>query len=152
WQHFAHRPVAVRIEVDVDVEIAEGLPPNFGLEAFAPAVEPAAAPPGFFEGHGDAAVAAREHAFEQAAFDVVLLDLDGANPAPLPQILARPIQILARLHAVPLVRRVRLGDEVRHRRGHFDEAALHFLADARNRLGLLDDAVQIDGALARQAA
>ena len=42
------------------------LPPEVRLEALVPAVEPAAAPPGFFERRRDAPVAARQNAFEQA--------------------------------------------------------------------------------------
>ena len=38
-------------------------------------------PPSFFEGHGHAPIAARQHAFEKAAIDIVLLHLHGAIPA-----------------------------------------------------------------------
>src|SRR5262249_705215 len=80
-QHLVHRPGALRVERGVDAEVGEGLPPDFGLEAFGPAVEAAAAPPGFLERHRNAAVATRQDAFKQAEFDVVLLDLDALEPA-----------------------------------------------------------------------
>src|SRR5262249_1745664 len=147
-QEFVHRPGALRVPRRVDAQVGEGLPPDFGLEAFAPAVEAAAAAPGFFQGDGDAAVPTRQNAFQQAAFDVLLLDVDRLEPALLAEILAGPLQVFTRLHAVPLIGRVRLWDEIGDRGRHIDVAALHFPADAGNRLGHLDDAVEIDLAFA----
>ena len=61
----------------------------------------------------DAAVAAGQDAFEQAPLDVVALDRHRPDLDPRAEVPVRPVEILAGLHAVPLVRRVRLGDEVR---------------------------------------
>ena len=56
------------------------------------------------------------------------------------------------LHAVPLVGRVRLGHEVGHAGRHLGVAAGDLLADPGDRLGHLDDPVEIGVALAGQAA
>src|SRR5438552_3689200 len=72
-QYFGHGPGALRIPGGVNVQIAERAPPEVGLEALAPAIHAGAAAPGLFENHRNAPIAARQHAFEQAAIDVVLL-------------------------------------------------------------------------------
>src|SRR5207245_2326002 len=100
---------------------------------------------------GHAAVAARQDALEQAALDVVLLDAHRLDAATASHVLPRPLQVVARLHAVPLVGRVRLGDEVRYRGGDLEVAATHLLADLGDVLGHVDDAVEIDLAFPRQA-
>ena len=56
------------------------------------------------------------------------------------------------LHAVPLVGRVRLGDEVGDAGRDLGVPAGDVLADPGDRLGHLDDAVEVGGALAGQAA
>src|SRR4051794_11938066 len=76
-----HGPRPLAVPGRVDVEIAERLPPGLGLETLPPAVEPAAAPPGFLQRHRHAAVTAREHALQEAAVDVMLLDLHRAVAA-----------------------------------------------------------------------
>ena len=63
-----------------------------------------------------------------------------------------PVEVLARLHAVPLVGRVRLGDEVGDAGRDLGVAAGDLLADPGDGLGHLDDAVEVGGALAGQAA
>src|SRR5438552_2952581 len=62
-QHFIHGPMALRIERGIDAQVGERLPPDLGLEAFGPAIEPAAAPPGFFQSDRNPAIAARQYAF-----------------------------------------------------------------------------------------
>src|SRR5260370_581296 len=47
-QQLGHRPRALRVRRGVDTEIREGLPPKGRFETLFPAVQPAAAPPGFF--------------------------------------------------------------------------------------------------------
>ena len=61
----------------------------------------------------------------------------------------RPLKILAALHAVPLIRRMRFRHEVRDTGGDFRIAALDFLADSGNRFGHLDDPVQVDRTFTR---
>ena len=73
-----------------------------------PAIQPRAAPPGQLDDVGHAPIAAAQQAFEQARlrswwhFTCTLLIF-----TPPLQVLMRPVEILARLHAVPLIRRVR---------------------------------------------
>src|SRR3954463_7695611 len=103
------RPLPLAVEGDVDAEVLEGLPPELGIEVFGPGVEPGPASPGLLEPGGDAAVAPGQDAFEQAPLDVVALDRDRADPDPRAEVLVRPAEVLAGLHPVPLVGRVRLG-------------------------------------------
>ena len=103
-------------------------------------------------GGGDAAVAAGQDAFEHAPLDVVALHRHRAELHPGPQVLVRPVEVFASLHAVPLVRRVRLGDEVGDAGRDLGVAAGDVLADPGDRLGHLDDAVEVGGPLAGQAA
>ena len=125
---------------------------SLGLEVLGPGVEPGAPAPGLFEGGGDAAVAPGEDAFEQARVDVVALDADGLHADLRAQVAVGPLEVLAPLHAVPLVRRGRLGDEVRDAGRHVGEPAGLLLADPGDGLGHLDDAVEVDRPLAGQAA
>ncbi len=62
------------------------------------------------------------------------------------------MEVLAPLHAVPLIRRVGLRHEVRHAGGHLGKSAAHFAADLGDRFRHVDDAVEIDLPLAGQAA
>ena len=68
------------------------------------------------------------------------------------QVLVRPLEVLAVLHAVPLIGRVSFGDEVGDAGGDSGVTAADFFADRRDRLGQVDDAVQVDRPFARQAA
>src|SRR5207302_5997587 len=74
------------------------------------------------------------------------------NAAPAAQIMACPLQVLTGLHAVPLVRRVRLGNEVGNRRRHVYITAYGLLTDPGDLFRHIDDAVEVDHTLARQAA
>ena len=64
----------------------------------------------------------------------------------------RPVEVVAGLHPVPLIGRVRLGDEVRDAGGDVGVAAGDLLADPGDGLGHLDDAVEVGGAFAGEAA
>ena len=144
--------VALAVEGDVDPQVLEGRPPERGVEVLGPGVEPGPPSPGLFQGEGDAAIAPRQDAFEQALLDVVALDLDRPDPDPRAQVFVRPAEVVAVLHAVPLVGRVRLGDEVGDAGDDLGVAAGHVLADPGDRLGHLDDAVEVGGPLAGEAA
>ena len=61
-------------------------------------------------------------------------------------------EIFPPLHGVPLVGRLRLGHEVRHVGHHGGEAAADLLAQPRDRLGHVEDAVQVGLPLAGQPA
>src|SRR5262249_52992644 len=118
----------------------------------APPARPPPAPPRALNPPRHTAVAARQDALQQAALDIVLLDLNRADLAALAHVVSGPAQVLARLHAVPLIRRVRLGHKVRHRRRHLAIAPGHLATDAGDLLRHVDDPVEIDLALAGQAA
>ena len=64
----------------------------------------------------------------------------------------RPAKVLAPLHAVPLIRRVRLGNKIGNAGRDFGIAPGLFLADFGNRFSHFDDTVQVDRALAGQSA
>src|SRR5262249_61925755 len=72
-------------------------------------------------------VAARQNPLQQARLHVVLLDVHRLQPHPLPQPPPGLVEVLARLHRVPLVRRVRLQERRWHPRPHHAGAARHHL-------------------------
>ena len=144
--------LAVAVERDVDAQIVEGLPPETGVEILRPGVEPRTAAPGLLDRGGNPAVSARQDALEQAALDVVNLDRHRPQLDTRPQVPVGPVEVPARLHAVPLVGRVRLGHEVGHRGRDLGVAAGDLLANPRDRLGHLDDPVEVGLVLAWQPA
>ena len=93
-----------------------------------------------------------QNPFQQAGFDIVLLDMNGLEAAFRAQVLTSPTEVFSRLHAVRLIRRVRFRDEVRYRCRYLGESATHFLADPANGFGHFDDTVEIDRSFAGQAA
>src|SRR5262249_10443867 len=143
-QDLGHGTGALRVPGGVDAEIGKGPPPDVRLEAFAPAVQAAASPPSFLQRRSDPAVTASQHAVEETAFNVMLLDPNRPNLAALPHVLAGPLEILARLHAVPLVGGMRLGNKVGDGGCHFHETTSNLFADRGNVLGHVDNPVEID--------
>src|SRR5262249_62398359 len=115
-------------------QAGDRLPPPPRLKPPPPAARPPAPPPPPLRGGAPPPIAARQDAFQQAALDGVLLDRHRADAAPLPQVPAGPLQVLARLHAVPLVRRVGVRVGVGHRRLPLRGAAAGLLAEAGHRL------------------
>jgi hypothetical protein len=62
------------------------------------------------------------------------------------------MKVFSPLHAVPLIRRMRLGHEVRDAGRHLRVLAAHFLADLGDGLRHFNDAIQIDLPFAGQPA
>src|SRR5262249_24671678 len=117
-QPLGDRPLPGAVEVHINPQVAERLPPQFRLEALLPPIEPCPAPPRLVEPRGHLPVAAGEDPFEQAGLDVVLLDPHELVALAAVQVVAGPAEVVSRLHPVPLVGRVRLGHEVRHAGRH----------------------------------
>src|SRR5207249_157413 len=128
-QHFRHRTAALRVPGRIDSQVGERLPPNVGLEGFLPTVQAAATAPRFLQGRRHTPVAARQYALQEAALDIMLVDAHRADAAATTQILAGPAQVLSRLHSVPLIRRMRLGHEVRNGSRYVHIPAENFFAD-----------------------
>src|SRR5271165_5577983 len=149
---FLNRALALAVKRNIDAQIVKGLPPEVGVEMLRPGVEPGPAPPGLLDRGGDPAVAARQDPLQQAALDVVNLDCYRPQIDPRPKVPVGPLEILARLHAVPLVGRVRLGYEVGDGGRDLGVATGDLLADPRDGLGHRDDPVEIGLALAGEPA
>src|SRR5205085_5843235 len=100
----------------------------------------------------DAAIAPCQDPFQQTGLDVVLDDAHRTNTAQAAQVVPGPAQVVLGLHAIPLVRRVRLGDEVGNGGGDVDVAADRLLADLGNGFGHFHNAVEVHSPFAGPAA
>ena len=133
--------------VDIHATFGQGVPPSVALKTLGPAVQSSSTSPRPLDGVGQSPITPAEDSLQQAGIDIVPLDLDAAQGPPISQVLMRPREVLPRPHAVPLERRVGLGNEIGHARGHRRVAASLLLADLRDGFRHLDDAVQIFRAL-----
>ena len=67
-----------------------------------------------------------------------------------PHVLVGPLKILAALHSIPLVGRVRLGHEIRDAGCHLGVAPTDLFADSRYGFGHLDNTFKVHGPFAGQ--
>src|SRR4051794_7408315 len=80
------------------------------------------------------------------------LDRDGPDLDLGTEVFVRPAEVLPGLHSAPLVRRMRLWDEVGDARHDVGIPAGHFLTDPGDLFGHGNDTVEVGGALAGESA
>ncbi len=110
-QHFAVRPLPVRIPLRTDACLLESPPPCLPVVALVPRVEPGAILPGRQNGASDPAVTACEHGFQKGLLRLVPREFHARRPRAVAKNTDLVPEFLRSCLPAPLERRVRLGHE-----------------------------------------